>query len=131
MRRFVDALGRSDTAALAQMALTRAEFAYLVYPSSPHTRPPYRQSPEIVWLLLGAEHQKGLTRLLRRVAGEKVDYVAHRCHAEPVREGDNRLWRGCRLRVRIGGDSTQERRLFGAIVERDQHFKFVTHHTDF
>jgi hypothetical protein len=131
VRSFVEALARSDTAALTSMALTRAEFAYLTYPSSPYTRPPYRQSPEIVWLLLRAEHDKGLTRLFRRLGGQSIRYLGHRCDPEPLREGRNRLWRGCRVRVGIGDDAPRDRRLFGVIVERDRHFKFASYRTDF
>jgi len=130
VRQFLDALARSDTAALSRMALSRAEFAYLTYPSSPYTRPPYRQSPEIVWLLLRAEHEKGLTRLLRRLAGARIEYLGHQCDPEPLREGENRLWRGCRVRVRIGAGPPEYRRLFGVIIERDGEFKFASYRTD-
>lgn len=128
---FIDALARADTVTVAGMALTRAEFAYLTYPSSPYTRAPYRQSPEIVWLLLQAEHDKGLTRLLRRTGGRRIDYLGHRCDADALREGPNRLWRGCRVRVRIGDEAPEDRRLFGVIIERDGHFKFANYSTDF
>jgi hypothetical protein len=131
VRRFVDALARSDTTALQRMALTQAEFAYLTYPSSPYTRPPYRQSPEIVWLLLRAEHDKGLERLVRRLGGQKLDYLGHRCDPEPLREGANRLWRGCRARVKVGAEAPHDRRLFGVIVERQGQFKFASYRTEF
>ena len=131
IRRFVAALADADTAALVRMALTRAEFAYLTYPSSPYTRPPYRQSPEIVWLLLGTEHDKGLTRLLRRLGGEELGYLGQRCDTRPLREGRNRIWRGCVSRVRLETGDTLEARLFGAIVERDGQFKFASYATDF
>jgi hypothetical protein len=131
VRRFLEALARADTAGLAAMALTRAEFAYLTYPSSPYTRAPYRQSPEIVWLLLRAEHGKGLTRLLRRLGGQKIGYLGHRCDPAPLREGQNRLWRGCRVRVKVGAEAPRDRRLFGVIVERQGQFKFVNYATEF
>jgi hypothetical protein len=131
VRQFLDALARSDTAALQGMALTRAEFAYLTYPSSPYTRPPYRQSPEIVWLLLRAEHDKGLTRLVRRLGGQTIEYLGHRCDPEPLREGENRLWRGCRVRVKVGAEAPHDRLLFGVVVERDGHFKFASYRTEF
>jgi hypothetical protein len=131
VRRFLDALARSEAAALAAMALTRAEFAYLTYPSSPYTRPPYRQSPEIVWLLLRAEHEKGLTRLLRRLGRQQIAYLGHDCDPEPLREGENLLWRGCRVRAKIGGEAPRDRRLFGVIVERRGHFKFANYRTEF
>ncbi len=131
IRRFVAALAGSDTTALVRMALTRGEFAYLTYPSSPYMRPPYRQSPEIVWLLLGTEHDKGFTRLLRRLGGQELGYLGHRCDVEPLREGRNRIWRGCVSRVRLATGDTLEARLFGAIVERDGQFKFASYATDF
>jgi hypothetical protein len=131
VRRFVEALSRSDSAALARMALTRAEFAYLIYPSSPFSRPPYRQSPEITWLLLRAEHDKGLARVLGRMGGQSLDYRGHRCDPTPLLEGDNRLWRGCRVRVGSGTRRPQERWLFGVIVERDGRFKFASYKSEF
>jgi hypothetical protein len=131
IRRFVGALARSNTAGLTRMALTRAEFAYLTYPSSPYTRAPYRQSPEIVWLLLGAGHDKGVTRLLRRLGGHKLGYLGNRCDAHPLREGRNRIWRGCVTRIRLATGEVLERRLFGAIVEREGQFKFASYATDF
>jgi hypothetical protein len=128
VRRFLDALARADTAAVADMALTRAEFAYLTYPSSPYVRAPYRQSPEIVWLLLRAEHEKGLARLLDRIGSQRIEYLGHRCDPEPLRESENRLWRGCSVRVKIGGDTSTTRRLFGTIIERRGRFKFGAAH---
>jgi hypothetical protein len=131
VRQFVEALARSDTSALVGMAATRAEFAYLLYPSSPYTRAPYRQSPEIAWLLLQAENQKGLTRLLRRLGGREAIYDGHRCGRTPLREGRNRIWRGCRVRLRLAAGESFEGRLFGAIVEREGRFKFASYATDF
>lgn len=131
VRQFVQALARSDTSRLVGLAVTRAEFASLVYPSSPYTRPPYRQPPEIVWLLVRAEHEKGLTRLLQRLGGHEATYEGHRCASRPIREGRNRLWRGCRVRIRFATGESLEGRLFGAIVERAGHFKFASYATDF
>jgi hypothetical protein len=131
VRRFMGALARSDTALLEEMAMTRAEFAYLTYPSSPYTRAPYRQSPEIVWLLLRAEHEKGLGRLIQRLGGQQVEYLGHECESAPLQEGENRLWRGCRVRMSVGSDAPRERRLFGVIVERHGEFKFVNYRTEF
>ncbi len=81
--------------------------------------------------MLRAEHEKGLTRLLRRLGGERVRYVGHRCDPEPLREGENRVWRRCRVRIRIGEEPVAERRLFGAIIERDGHLKFASYSNDY
>jgi hypothetical protein len=124
---FARAVERGDSAALRRMAMTRAEFAYLVYPSSAHTRPPYRQQPEMVWLLLSAAGDKGLRRLVERRAGEPFGLVRVECPNRPVTEGENRLWGGCLVRrVQAGADTTTER-LFGPIIERRGRFKFYSY----
>src|SRR5262245_7724799 len=40
---FAKAVERADTTALRRMVLSRAEFAYLYYPFSQYTHPPYTQ----------------------------------------------------------------------------------------
>jgi hypothetical protein len=129
VRRFFRALAAADTVALERMRLTRAEFAWLVYPSSPYTHPPYRQSPAFVWMQLDHESGIGLRRLLGRA--REYRYLSHRCAPEPEIEGRNRLWRQCRARaVRAPGD-TVDTRLFGVVVERDGRFKFASYESDF
>ncbi|HEY0997534.1 MAG TPA: hypothetical protein VGD77_16195 [Gemmatimonadaceae bacterium] len=132
VRRFADAVTRADTAALRALAIDRGEFAYLVYPESPYTRPPYRQAPGIVWMMLQQGSASGLRRLLRdRAERGAWRALSHGCDAEPVTEGSNRLWRNCRLQVvRAGGDTTWAR-LFGVIVEREGRFKFASFENDF
>jgi hypothetical protein len=47
-----------------------------------------------------------------------------------VVEGENRLWRNCRVRrVRAAGD-TASGRLFGVILERHGRFKFASYGND-
>src|SRR5215213_7249409 len=50
VRRFVRDLATHDTADLGRAAVSPREFADLIYPDSPNTRPPYRQSPAFVWM---------------------------------------------------------------------------------
>jgi hypothetical protein len=131
VRRFLDALARRDSAALARMALTRAEFAWLVYPSSPLMRPPYRQPPGLVWLQLEAGGRPGLRRLLDRFGGRAPAYAGHACDAAPAVEGENRLWRGCRVTLVPAPGDTIRARLFGVVVERRGRFKFANFASDF
>ena len=126
-REFARALAGADSTALRRMLLTRAEFAYLVYPSSPYTRPPYRQPPWLVWMQLEQESEKGLRRLLARRAGEPLDYAGVSCAGEPESAGASRLWRQCVIRsVRAPGDTVAEQ-LFGVIVEHDGRFKLASY----
>lgn len=124
---FVGALERQDTAALGAMVLSRGEFAYLYYPSTPYVRPPYETSPALLWFMSQERGQKGIVRALRRYGGRPLGYVGHRCDPEPRREGENLLWGGCALRLAPAPGDTAELRLFGSIMERDGHFKFVSY----
>lgn len=124
---FAQAVERGDSLSLREMGMSRAEFAYLVYPFSRYTRPPYRQQPEITWLLLAAAGDKGIRRLVERRAGQPFRVIGHDCPREPEVEGDNRIWRGCTVRrLRAFGDTVSER-LFGPIIERGGRFKFYSY----
>ncbi len=124
---FVRSLARSDTAALRAAAITRAEFAYLIYPGSIYTRPPYQQAPDVVWLQLQRPSDQGLTRLLDRVAGRPLRTDGHRCATSPERHADYALWRDCVVRVVTETGVVREQRLFGVIVERHGRFKFASY----
>jgi hypothetical protein len=127
VRRFADALETHDTTAFREIVLSRAEFAYLYYPDSRHTRPPLRQDPGLVWMLLQQNSEKGIVRALRRYGGEPLGYRSYRCDPEPEREGENTVWTGCVITATFGGSDTTSFQLFGSIVERDGHFKFVSY----
>lgn len=143
VRRFVDALEAGDTLALDALALSRAEFAYLYYPTSLYTREPYRMSPALLWFIVGESSHKGSRRAVRRFGGRDFGYVGHRCDPEPRREGENLLWTGCVL-LRTPEHGADPRpaagtvhydptapdlpgiRLFGTILEHRGSFKFLS-----
>lgn len=129
VRHFFSAVARADSAELRNMLLSRAEFAYLVYPESPYTHPPYRQPPDLVWMQLATTGSTGARRLLARARDFR--YLSHRCDPTPEREGKNTLWRQCLARVVRSEGDTVDMRLFGVIVERDERFKFASYETDF
>ena len=125
--RFVRALEKNDTTALANLVVTRAEFGHLIYPTSPNAAPPYRQSPQLVWLTRSASNEKSAGRLFRRFGGKPFSYVGYNCDAKATREGANTMWPGCVIRfIESGGRDTTRLRLFGSIVERDGQFKFLS-----
>lgn len=124
---FVRAVEGADTAALVRLAITRGEFAYLVYPSSPFTRPPYRHPPDLAWMQLEMPGVTGLRRVLERYAGRPIAAHGYRCDVEPVVEGDNRLWKHCDLRLSTPDGGQRWLRLFGVIVERHGRFKFASY----
>ncbi len=130
VRAFVHAIERADTAAVRRMILSRAEFAYLYYPSTEFTRPPRRMSPDLLWFLTMQESEKGIGRLFERRGGTRLGYVATRCDPHPRVEGRNRLWDRCRVTLRTT-DGTKTERLFSTIIERDGRFKFVSYKNEY
>ena len=124
VRHFVRALNAGDVAALRDLMLSRAEFAYLYYPESPQSRPPYGLEPQLMWLQISARSDRGLSRALRAFAGGRLRYLSYACEAEPGRAGAVRLYNACVISHQENGATITEP-LFGSIVERDGRYKFV------
>lgn len=123
---FVSALERRDTAGLRPLVLDAEEFAWLYYPSSAMARPPYELPPEVLWLQMQGQTERGATRLLAERAGEPLGYVGHECGSERM-EGENRIYGHCVLRRVVATGDTAGERLFGLIVQREGVFKFVSY----
>ena len=124
--RFVRALEKNDTTALRRLVIDRGEFGYLVYPTSPNTAPPYRQSPDLVWLFRSASTDKAVSRLFARFGGTPLGYTGFACPGAVDHQGANTLSSNCVVkRVTTEGDSARLR-MFGAIVGRQGRFKFLS-----
>jgi hypothetical protein len=123
---FMTRLERRDTAGLARLALTRAEFAYLYYPFVPEARPPYELSPGLLWFMIEGNSARGLRAALSERGEPPLPYVGHRCPGTPRRDRDNTVWPLCVVRLVLEPGDTVDQRLFGPIVERDGVFKFVS-----
>ena len=122
---FIRAVEQRDTAALRAMVMTKAEFAWIYYPTTPQGLPPYDLSPSLLWFMLSERSQQGVAHLVQERFGLQLHVARYACDALPSVEGDNRLWGPCRLyRVQAPGDTAEER-LFGSILERHGRFKFV------
>jgi hypothetical protein len=126
-RRFLVAVSARDTAALAALAVSRAEFAWLVFPDHIYARPPYELDPEIFWMQLTAESAKGAHRTLELYGGARLALLSMGCQRDTMqlKWGPVRIWSDCELRYRAG-DSVLTRRLFGSIVERDGRMKLLS-----
>jgi hypothetical protein len=131
VRAFVRAVETRDTAAFRRLTLSRAEFAYLYFPDSPLARPPYEMPPALLWFQLTEGSHKGVGRLLARLGGAPLGYAGHRCAAPPERQGANRLWERCTVRLVGAPGDTAVRRLFGPIVARGGRFKFLGYANDY
>lgn len=125
-RRFLAAVSARDTTAFAELAVSRAEFAWLIFPHHAYHNPPYELDPEILWMQLKAGSAKGLSGALERYGGAPLTLLHQSCSRDTmqIRSGPVRIWSACELRFRAG-DSVLTRRLFGSIVERDGRMKLL------
>ncbi len=131
VRLFVRALESADTAALVHLTLTRAEFAYLVFPESPLSAPPYAQPPDLAWMQHSHGSATGLQRLLQRLGGSPIGFRSLSCAEFPAIEGANRIWKDCTVRFSTPGGTSRTLRLFSSIIERDGRFKILSYSNGF
>jgi len=123
--RLVRALSSQDTMALNVMVLDRAEFAFLYYPGSSMSLPPYEAPPALLWGQILAASDDGAGKLLARLGGRRVS--AHALHCPPpTLEGANRLLERCTVRFDTSGTRALEGNLFGTILTRDGRSKFIS-----
>ena len=121
LARYVRGVERADTAALAALALTEGEFAWLYYVDSPMARPPYELDPETMWSQIRGQSARGLERVLARYGGRPAGARGWACAApQPsgaiVRHDCSVTLHGRKLRL--------------GVVERDARFKLVGLGTD-
>ena len=126
VKQFVRALEQNDTTALVKLVVDRAEFGYLVYPTSPNVAPPYRQAPDLVWLSRSASTDKALSRLFSRFGGKSLRYTGFTCPDSADRQQENTLWPGCVVERVDSAGATTRLRMFGPIIARDRRFKFLS-----
>ena len=131
VRRFMKALVTGDSIELRAMAVDAREFADLIYPESPSTKPPYQQDPALVWRSIQNPSASGFKRLVKRAGGVPVKLAKYSCDPKPTTQGKNRLWSGCLLSLEGEQGDTSTHRFFGTIVQRDGQFKFMSYRNEF
>ncbi len=126
VRGWVLAVEENDTATIRRLVLSRAEFAYLYYPSSRFTGPPTQLEPSLLWFMMQQNSEKGIVRVLRRLGGKTLGYTGHDC-TPPTTEGPNRLWERCSVELGSPPADFQATQLFGSVMEHGGRFKFVSY----
>lgn len=127
---FMRALERGDSTRLAQLFISKAEFAWIYFPTSIYMRGPYELPPEIAWLLTVADSDKGFTRLINRLGGRSLGHTGVDCRREE-RDSRHTYWRDCFVEYRRPLGQRVKGRLFGSIMERDGKYKFLSYANDF
>ena len=126
-REFLRAVSSNDTASVRRLVVNRAEFAWLYYPHTRFTKPPYELGPELLWMQMNEASEKGIVRALRRYAGTPLRFEALSCPDSVTVEGPNRITTGCQLRFAAADSAARTLRLFGSLMERDGRWKFVSY----
>jgi hypothetical protein len=128
---FVAAIEAADTAALRDLLLTPTEFAWLYYPHTRFTAPPYELAPALLWFQIENGTSRGVGRMLRRMGGRPAHVAGYECPGEALVEGPNRIWERCVARLTPPDGAARDFQLFGSILERDGIFKFVSYTNGF
>jgi hypothetical protein len=126
---FLAAVSARDSVALAQLVLSRAEFAWLYYPAHIYARPPYELDPLTSWMLQQGNGDKGFSRVLREYGGQRLAYVTHGCKPAATLAPPAREWNQCEVGLKVG-DYETVKRMFGSIVEIGGQYKFVSYAND-
>ena len=116
-----------DTALLRQLAVTKEEFAWLVYPTSPQGRPPYDLEPQAYWEMLLFHSNGGIAKALEAYGGSSLGVLGYSCDAVESREGDNRLVGPCLLHRRTPAGQVVDEILFSQLIERRGEWKVLSY----
>lgn len=127
VRRAFEAIASRDTLTLRALMLSRAEFAYLFFPSNRMAKPPYEMPPALLWFQLTAESNKGLSKAFQHLGPAPIALVSHRCPGKPDGEDANLLHNGCIVRAWRADGTVTEVQLFGSILERGGRFKLLSY----
>lgn len=122
--RLTQALSVRDTAALNAMVLNRREFAYLYYPESTLSQPPYEAPPELLWGQILESSNQGAKQLMEQFGGADVTAKELSCPAPEI-EGPIALYKRCTVVLSAPKRATLRGNLFGTIIARDGRFKFI------
>ena len=129
-RALLTALSARDTVAVRTLAMSRGEFAWLYYPHTKFTAPPYELGPQIVWIPLVAASDKGAGRLLERYGGRALRFEAISCPDSASTEGPNTIITSCTVRFAVDDSAARQLRLFSSLLSRGGQYKFLTYTND-
>ena len=124
---FVKALGVRDTAALASMAVSPAEFGYLYYPTTPQSLPPYDLEPALMWHMLWQRSEQGIRRALVRYGGQRLQLLSHDCGTRASREGENTIVGPCVLKLQDGQGDPLTLGFPSQVIERGGRHKILSY----
>ena len=124
---FVRAIAAADTAAIARMAVSRAEFAYLYYPTAVEGKPPYDLEPGLMWFTLYERSNEGARKRPEALRRPPDAPARLRLRQRRAPRGPEHDLRAVRRALEDEAGDTVSVRLFSKILERDGRFKFLSY----
>jgi hypothetical protein len=121
------ALATRDTATLRTLLLSKAEFAWVYYPTAAQGLPPYDLAPALYWFTLEGRNGRALSAMLNDPRQIGARYAGHDCGSAGAREGENTLWGPCTLRSTTPGGDTLAARILSLVIERGGKWKVVSY----
>ena len=126
-RALLGALAAQDTATIRRLVLNRSEFGWLYYPHTRYTKRPYELGPELLWIQVNENSEKGIVRLLRRYGGSSLRFETLTCPDSATSEGPNTITGPCQVTFAAADSAARTLQIFGSIIARDGRHKFVSY----
>ncbi|WKW12768.1 hypothetical protein Strain138_002077 [Pseudogemmatithrix spongiicola] len=126
-RALLGAISAQDTATIRRLVLNRSEFGWLYYPHTRYTRRPYELGPDLLWIQVNENSEKGIVRLLRRYGGSRLRFEALACPDSATVEGPNTITGPCTVTFAAADSAARTLQIFGSIIARDGRHKFVSY----
>jgi hypothetical protein len=123
---FLDALAASDPDRMRAMALSQDEFADVVWPELPSSRPNRNLPLDYAWRDLAQKSRNSLSRVYHRYGGtryrlERVEFLG-----ETTEYVTFRVHREARLVLTAEDGVLTRLRLFGSVIERGGRYKLFS-----
>jgi hypothetical protein len=115
-----------DTHRLGQLALSEREFADLVWPELPASRPERNLPLDYVWGDLRTKSRAHLGRIAEQFGGRRYELVGVSFRGETTTYRSYVVHRKAELIVREADGHEDRLRLFGSVLERDGRYKLFS-----
>lgn len=124
LRAVAAAIAAHDTAGLQALTLSRAEFAWLYYPTATQGFPPYDLAPALYWFTIDTRNHRALSQLLEgNIPGRR--FVSADCGTVTTTEGANHLWGPCLFTLAPVSGPAVKVRYLSLVVEREGTWKVL------
>lgn len=124
LRAVAAGIAAHDTAGLQALTLSRAEYAWLYYPTATQGLPPYDLAPALYWFTIDSRNHRALSQLLEgSVAGRR--FVSADCGTTTTTEGANQVWGPCIFTLTPTSGPAVKLRYLSLVVEREGTWKVL------